>query len=523
MQRKNILRFSAVSMSVLIVFAGFSAHADDSWTEMRGLSGKVNCIFAIDGTDIVYAGTDDGIYVTEDNGILWKRYAAPGEMFGVKDIAITGVHVFAAADGGLYRSGRDRSGNGVGVYGWKRIPGRKAVDSVAILPVGGDDGVIALSGNEIFLVAGGSWKVIGPGNISRDISRVASAGNAVFAAADGRILVSRDIGKTWGSVLLFENVTEENPVELSASGEEWEPSEPVRDIAPLDGERVAAATGKGVYIVEGSGVITEKIGTAGLPGAEVRHTAYAGGTLFSATAGRVFRYMPDNGEWRMFFDRPFPSSISRLAGHRDSFGKIWLWVAAGERIYKVRVPFPPGESEPAVGIVFSEDVPVLEVQRMAVEYAEVSPEKIKRWRMGARWKAVMPKLSVSFSESSDENVEIYKSATTSYVVRGPWEKGNDWGVDLSWDLSDLVWNDTQTNIDVRSKLMVQLRDDILEEVTRLYFERKRLVSELAAVEKGTVKDIPGKILRIEELTAYIDALTGGKFSEAVRGRQARLS
>ena len=118
--------------------------------------------------------------------------------------------------------------------------------------------------------------------------------------------------------------------------------------------------------------------------------------------------------------------------------------------------FPPGEPEPALETQFPHDVPVLEVQRMAVEYAEVSPEKIRMWRTGAKWKAVMPKVSVSFSESSDENVEIYKSATTSYVVRGPWEKGNDWGVDLSWDLSDLVWNDAQTNIDVRSKLMVQL-------------------------------------------------------------------
>jgi hypothetical protein len=58
--------------------------------------------------------------------------------------------------------------------------------------------------------------------------------------------------------------------------------------------------------------------------------------------------------------------------------------------------------------------------------------------------------------------------------------------------------------------MVQLRDDILEEVTRLYFERKRLLAEMKDKERDIRKQ-----LRVEELTAYIDALTGGEFSEAL--------
>ena len=155
------------------------------------------------------------------------------------------------------------------------------------------------------------------------------------------------------------------------------------------------------------------------------------------------------------------------------------------------------------------DVPIGKVHKMAIEYAEVDPEKISAWREKAKWKALLPKISLDFSESIDENVEIYKSATTSYIVTGPNETGADWGVDLSWDLSDLIWNDAQTSIDVRSKLMVQLREDILEEVTRIYFERKRIIVEL----KHKNDDASEKILRIEELNAYLDAFTGGGFSE----------
>lgn len=33
----------------------------------------------------------------------------------------------------------------------------------------------------------------------------------------------------------------------------------------------------------------------------------------------------------------------------------------------------------------------------------------------------------------------------------------NWGVSLTWELGDLIYSDDQANIDVRSRLMVQLR------------------------------------------------------------------
>ena len=153
---------------------------------------------------------------------------------------------------------------------------------------------------------------------------------------------------------------------------------------------------------------------------------------------------------------------------------------------------------------------------MAIDYAEVSPEKIRRWRSGARWKALLPRLSLGFGESRDDKLEIYTSSTRSYHYAAPKEVDSGWDVDLIWDLSDLVWNDAQTNIDVRSKLMVQLRDEILEEVTRLYFERKKLLAEMAGADAADDPKLREKSLRVEELTAHIDALTGGRFSESLK-------
>ena len=79
-------------------------------------------------------------------------------------------------------------------------------------------------------------------------------------------------------------------------------------------------------------------------------------------------------------------------------------------------------------------------------------------------------------------------------------------------MGDLIWNNDQTSIDTRSKLMVQLRGDILDETTRTYFERLRVKKELNKLKPENQEKIEEKKLRLEELTANLDALTGGYFS-----------
>jgi len=62
----------------------------------------------------------------------------------------------------------------------------------------------------------------------------------------------------------------------------------------------------------------------------------------------------------------------------------------------------------------------------------------------------------------------------------------------------------------------ELRNDILAEVTRLYFERRKLQMELEPNnEKNSEGDIDKK-LRMMELTALINRLTGGQFSKMLK-------
>ena len=68
--------------------------------------------------------------------------------------------------------------------------------------------------------------------------------------------------------------------------------------------------------------------------------------------------------------------------------------------------------------------------------------------------------------------------------------------------------------------MVELRDDILDEVTKLYFERLRVKIELDELPIEDRNKRAAKSLRLDELTASIDSLTGGYFSRELEQKKA---
>ena len=152
---------------------------------------------------------------------------------------------------------------------------------------------------------------------------------------------------------------------------------------------------------------------------------------------------------------------------------------------------------------------------MAIYYAEVYPEKIKKWRKSAKFKALLPTISFGIDNAISDTYEIYTSSSKSYWIYGPEDRTTGWDIDFRWNLSELIWNEDQVQIDVRSRLMVQLRDDIIDEVNRLYFERRRLQIELLLNPPHERKQLIEKRLRIQELTAGLDGLTGGAFSKAI--------
>ena len=89
----------------------------------------------------------------------------------------------------------------------------------------------------------------------------------------------------------------------------------------------------------------------------------------------------------------------------------------------------------------------------------------------------------------------------------------DWGMSFSWDVADLIWNSDQTSIDSRSRLTVQLRQDVLDQVNHLYYERQKLRIELLISPPKSEEERIYRLLELKEVTANLDGLTGGHFSD----------
>ena len=84
---------------------------------------------------------------------------------------------------------------------------------------------------------------------------------------------------------------------------------------------------------------------------------------------------------------------------------------------------------------------------------------------------------------------------------------------LSWDLGDIAYEPESIDVSHETREVIELRDDVLDEITQLYFERRRVLAALAASADPPSADSLQLRLRASELAAGIDAWTGGWFSE----------
>jgi photosystem II stability/assembly factor-like uncharacterized protein len=241
--------------------------------------------------------------------------------------------------------------------------------------------------------------------------------------------------------------------------------------------------------------------------------------LFAATGEGCFVFKQNN--WVPVYEGLSSSKIfDAISNSNDE-----ILIATDDGVYRSQrnaisqEPLPDYEE---IKQKFANEPSIRNAHAMAIEYADIHPTKIKRWHSLAAKKAWLPKFTVDFD--IERNNTISNSIWGSYsnggqLFIGPDDKtayrNSGWGASFSWDLSELVWNPDQTSIDSRAKLMTEMREDLLSQISRIYFERRRLQIELIAGISYDPSDTLSKQMRVDELTALLDALTGGNFSKNI--------
>lgn len=517
MFREGLRKVNRLGLFLVFMALTRIACAQDIWKRLEivtGVSGVRSVALDAKNPGVIYASGEEGVYKTIDGGKSW-RLSGTGLIKEVNFIYIDRNDsdiVYAAASGGLFLS------QDAGVS-WQRIflgkdDLEREVTSIEVISapprcvfIGTRSGVFFSPANRII------WQ---------KISGKLNDASINFIISDPRNPEGLFVVSSKG---LFKSENRLSSHERLYSGFNPEPEDPSDDAQVSeenpyldeslfkhlafdrdDSDKLYLSGREGLFSSDSSGKSWQKRIFSGLPDEDINYALIGRGRIFLAVQNGVFECAGDFCK-QLYRGADF-NNCGQLA--LDSGGNLYsacdrgLYIMPVSENKKARAikPDDSGLEGSQDAVLLRREPGIREIQQEAIKYAEVYPEKISNWRKQARLKAFLPELDLTY----DKTVFTSTSFPQGRGFVGPL----DWGVSLSWDLGDLIFSTEQTSIDARSRLMVQLRDDILDEVTRLYFERRRLQLELMGRDLSlSLKAKSEKELRLEELTALIDGLTGG--------------
>lgn len=175
---------------------------------------------------------------------------------------------------------------------------------------------------------------------------------------------------------------------------------------------------------------------------------------------------------------------------------------------------------------FDGEPSILEVQRAASAHAQIDEGVIEGWTTRANTAALLPDVRVQYRTRAEDDLqnddrqdyEVDPTLGEVLVDRERDERIEDddevtFLLQGDWNLNEIVWNPDIIRISDETRDLVELRSDILTTVTSLYFERRRAQVQLLMSPPSDAVERVRRELEIQELTAGIDALTGGWFSQ----------
>lgn len=387
-----------------------------------------------------------------------------------------------------------------------------------------------------------------------------------MGTAEG-VFISSDLGKTWSSVSaiprqkmvdiqsssekiylattsslykreakseIFEKVFSLSPlerenVEFEEFSEETPASEPLGPTIHkilFKENTVWLATDRGVFKSGENETSWNLLSLSGLRSSQIQHLTYSfeHNRLFSSNHDGVFEYLFIEKRWKELHKglalpsasdiTLSPSEDSLIASTREGLFHLPLTHETSP-VRTFSIPSP--NKVLLLKKLIHTEPSAREVQKQVIRYSNLSNSKTKRWHWGSRASAFLPSFSFGRDFSANNNVDLDRGGASDpdKFIFGPDDIGKGWDMDLGWDFKDLIWSTAQTTIDSREKSMIELRDDFLANATRIFYERRRLQMDFVLNPPTSEKDFFERILRIDELTSLLDAITNGNFEKSL--------
>ena len=220
------------------------------------------------------------------------------------------------------------------------------------------------------------------------------------------------------------------------------------------------------------------------------------------------------GPWRRAASPAGDGAVSALAA-----GAGGLWLAGSRGLLRGRAQ---ALQATATAGLFAErlrsEPTIQEVHAAVVRHQGLSDRRMRDLARGVRRRGWLPAVALrgaygDFQRARIDRDQVVFSSGTLHDLRDTQsDHDRDWeaSLALTWQLGDLLYHPESIDVSKESREWVELRDEVLDEVNQLYFERRRMLLELAGSPEPSA-DAARHRLRADELAAGIDGWTGGWF------------
>ena len=488
------MRFILVLVILGVVFSFcFLSPADAVFIRINGLEKVINKVSVsyLDDNK-VYAVSSNTFFKSDDGGTSWDNiFVSKGE--DIKDIYVDEYlydTVYIITESSLYRFSGTKKEK---VFSFpSEVEGLCIYKCRGIVYAGTTDGIYYAS--EDF------WKWSKLKGLVPDmpVYSICCLPSTLFVASGNGVYVSRKKGVFVRRFVL-------KKVDAEDSSEDDEEGIVCRKITTdiFNPDKVYLGTSKGLFISFDKGRNWQRVTIPSIYNADIRDISQSYSereNIYLATDRGIFLVDIGGVSARPIFEGLNTRDISGI-----SFNHKGVLFAATSKGLFVKEEGAVADSFIEIDKLIRNEPSIREIQDAALRYNEVHPDKIKRWRNALKYRALFPDVSLDYDKT------VYGSSSGKFAV-GPY----DWGINLSWDIGDLVWNSYEDDVDTRSRLVTQLRINILDDINATYFERLRTKEELISKSYNNRAERLKDELRLKELTASLDGYTGGYFSKRLK-------
>lgn len=539
---------------ILLVTLSSEVYSQDNWELLYQPRQRVVKSIAV-FNDIIFAGTGNGVFFSNDEGKTWQDFGSSqlekdsngNSLINWISTDKKNKKIFIATSFGAYFSDIEKPD-------WQKIFEGAKIESSEV-------NSLTINSNKAYLATDDGFWVCSLFNNEFNCKKIIHAIEADPISSnaeinyvlenDSEILVSASTG-----VYLFD-------VDLSTGKKISNEIQTLPD-GRINANHLYIDSEENLYLACGTGVylcrkylekddfewerISNGIGYNNEGFQEAFYFFEAGDTLYLGSASGVYFFDKKNNLWKEttggIRTRDGNKNVYFLTSYNDQ-----LYAATDEGLFvvytlqKANHELQTTNSEIILKGKVEKDFTnleeiepsVIEVQKQALKFSSLPrTEDFKRYRLQARLRNLLP--SVSFDiNSTGTNSNFYgfengiladKSLSNKFNANKTQNFQRDGKsfkqLSILWKTNEFLYDDEIREVLNQARLAANIKENILDDVTRIYFQRRKLQLDLLLEPPIQLSQRLTNQLEVDELTGQLDSRTGGWFSKELEKRKGKM-